>query len=45
MYRYRVPADITEPVAHAMYWDLMNRVRSKPLVHRFTVSESFKQRY
>ncbi|MGC2224935.1 MAG: hypothetical protein WA624_22505 [Methylocella sp.] len=45
MYRYRIPADIAEPVARAMYWDVMNRVRSKPWVHRFIVSDSFKQRY
>ena len=45
IYAYRVPDACTEPVAHAMYWDVMNRVRAKPLVHRFIVSESFKQRY
>jgi len=44
MYGYRVPAEITEPVARAMYWDAMNRVRSKPW-HRFTVHDSFKRHY
>lgn len=45
MYGYRVPADITEPIAQAMYWDIMNRVRSKPWVHRFIVSDILKRRY
>jgi hypothetical protein len=45
MYAYDIPGDCTEPVARAMYWDLMNRVRAKPHMHRFIVSESFKQRY
>jgi hypothetical protein len=45
IYAYHVPADIAEPVAHAMYWDVMNRVRAKPWVHRFVVSDSLKHRY
>jgi hypothetical protein len=45
VYSYRVPAEITEPVAYAMYWDAMNRSRAKPWVHRFVVSDYFKQRY
>ncbi|MBR0810464.1 hypothetical protein JQ544_02945 [Bradyrhizobium diazoefficiens] len=45
IYAYRFPEDCTEPVARAMYWDVMNRVRAKPWVHRFVVSDSFKQRY
>jgi len=44
-YRYTIPTDIVEPIARAMYWDLMNRVRSKPWLHRFVVSDSLKQRY
>jgi hypothetical protein len=32
------PADIADPAARAMYWDMMNRVRAKPWVHRFVVS-------
>ena len=43
-YEYRMPQDITEPVARVMYWGLMNRVRAKPWMHRFVVSESFRQR-
>jgi hypothetical protein len=45
MYGYHIPEDCTEPVARAMYWDLMNRVRAKPWVHRFIVSDSFKEHY
>jgi hypothetical protein len=44
-YAYRYPVGCNEPLGRAMYWDLMNRVRGKPWVHRFVVSESFKQRY
>jgi len=44
-YAYDVPAEVNEPVARAMYWDLMNRVRDKPLMHRLIVSEYFKQHY
>ena len=44
-YGYHFPAEITEPVARAMYWDVMNRVREKPRMHRFVVSDSFKRRY
>ncbi len=45
MYSYRVPAEITEPVARAMYWDVMNRSRSRPYVPRFVVTDSLKRRY
>lgn len=44
-YGYRIPNRIAEPVAQAMYWDAMNRVRSKPYVRRFVVSDSFKEQY
>jgi len=44
-YTYDMPQGCTEPVARAMYWDLMNRVRGNPWMHRFVVSDSFKQRY
>ncbi len=45
MYTYHIPADIADPLARAMYWDLMNRVRAKPWVHRFIISDSLKARY
>jgi hypothetical protein len=44
-YAYHFPAHCNEPLARAMYWDLMNRVRAKPWVHRFVVHKSFKCRY
>jgi hypothetical protein len=44
-YAYDFPAGCNEPIARAMYWDLMNRVRGKPWMHKFVVSDSFKQRY
>jgi hypothetical protein len=45
VYSYRVPTAITEQVARAMYWTLMNRVRAKPWVHRFVISDSYKGRF
>jgi hypothetical protein len=45
IYNYRVPAAIVEPVAVAMYWEAMNRCRSKPYFQRFIVTESLKGRY
>jgi hypothetical protein len=42
---YDIPRNCTEPVARAMYWDLMNRVRAEPWMHRFVVADSFKRRY
>jgi hypothetical protein len=44
-YGYHYPDGCIEPLARAMYWDLMNRVRSRPRVHRFIVSDSFKTLY
>jgi hypothetical protein len=45
MYAFHIPEDCTEPIARAMYWNLMNRVRARPWVHRFVVSDVFKQGY
>ena len=45
IYSYRVPAEISEPVAHAMYWDVMNRSRSIPWMPRFVVADALKRRY
>ena len=45
VYGYHVPVDITESIARAMYWDVMNRVRAKPWMHRFTISDAFKTSY
>ena len=41
-YSYNIPKSICKPLAKAMYWDIMNLVRSKPIVPRFSVSQSFK---
>lgn len=45
IYAFRYPEGCNEPVARAMYWNLMNRVRARPYMHRFVVSDSFKERY
>ena len=44
-YRYHVPGNCTEPVARSMYWDLMNRVRAKPWIQRFSVDAVLSLRY
>jgi hypothetical protein len=44
-YAYYYPVGCSEQLARAMYWDLMNRVRGKPWIHRFVVHESFKSLY
>ena len=45
IYGYHIPDEITETVARAMYWDVMNRVRAKPYIKPFVISDAFKQRY
>lgn len=45
IYSYRVPADINEPLARAMYWEVMNRVRTQPYIQPFVVCNALKQRY
>ena len=42
-YGYHVPESIADPVAQAMYWDVMNRVRGKPYMPRFVADEAFKR--
>ena len=44
-YKYRVPSDVTDPLAQAMYWNLMNRSRLKPFMPQFVIHENFKRRY
>ena len=44
-YEYRVPKEFTEPVAKAMYWNIMNRVRSGVCVPRFEIPEILKRRH
>lgn len=45
MYGYNVPAAIQEPIAHAMYWDAMNRSRSVPYVQEFVIPAHSKTEY
>ena len=42
-YGYHIPDSVTDPFAQAMYWDVLNRVRAKPLMERFVVDNSFKR--
>ena len=45
MYRYNYPADCQGELPRAMYWNLMNLVRTPPYFPRFTVSQSLKGQY
>lgn len=45
MYRYEYPEGCEQPIAKAMFWDLMNRMRSGPWVHRFAIPDLFKSHY
>jgi hypothetical protein len=45
MYGYRYPEGCSEPAARAMYWDLMNRVRGKPWIPRFSITGTLRSRY
>ncbi|MBA8904175.1 hypothetical protein [Phyllobacterium sp. P30BS-XVII] len=45
MYGYKVPSEINDPIARAMYWNVMNRSRSEPYVHRFKIHDYAKTRY
>jgi hypothetical protein len=45
IYAYKYPLGCSAPLARAMYWDLMNRVRSEPWMHRFIAHDAFKSRY
>lgn len=42
-YGFHVPKSIVDPFAQTMYWDLMNRVRSKPYIRPFVADASFKR--
>ena len=45
MYRFEYPEDMEDPFARTCFWDLMNSVRAKPYVPRFTASRSLQGRY
>lgn len=44
-YRFVFPPDCKHYVAKTMYWDLMNTVRSKPYMPKFTVTRYLKMRF
>lgn len=44
-YEFDVPKDIRTDFAKSCYWELMNSVRSKPYISKFTVNEILKLRY
>lgn len=45
VYRYRYPPSCDDEVAKAMYWDLMNKIRSGPIFSKFTVTQALKSQY
>jgi hypothetical protein len=44
-YQYTIPPAITSSFARGCYWDLMNGVRRRPYVRKFTVTKWLKLRY
>jgi hypothetical protein len=44
-YRFDIPRNCKHDVAKAMYWDLMNAVRSQPYMPRFAVTRYLKLRF
>jgi hypothetical protein len=44
-YEFDVPKDIATDFAASCYWDLMNSVRSKPYIEKFTATDILKLRY
>jgi hypothetical protein len=42
LYRYEFPGDVTDDLARAAFWDLMNDVRRGPHMRRFKVSDAFR---
>lgn len=44
-YSYVMPPEIEQPLARAMFWDLMNAVRTPPYFRRFKAIELLKLRY
>ena len=45
MYNYDVPSAIAQPIARAMYWDLMNRMRAGLYMQPFAISDYLKSIY
>jgi hypothetical protein len=44
-YHFRYPNGVVSNLAKSLYWDLMNWIRRKPIIERFTVSKYLKMRY
>lgn len=44
-YSFSYPTELHADVAKTLYWDLMNGIRRKPTVERFTVTKNLKMRY
>jgi hypothetical protein len=44
-YSYRYPDFLVHPFARDRYWDLMNQVRARPWIDRFTGTRYLKGRY
>ncbi|MCH2487594.1 MAG: hypothetical protein MK010_07630 [Erythrobacter sp.] len=45
LYGYHVPEAIKEPLAVAMYWEVMNQSRSRPYFQRFKIADWATPRY
>lgn len=44
-YEYDVPKDIESQIVRSMYWDLMNKIRSRPCVPIFTINDFHRNKY
>jgi hypothetical protein len=44
-YHFCYPEEVQSDLAKSLYWDLMNWIRRKPIVERFTVTNYLKMRY
>jgi hypothetical protein len=45
LYTYKIPSAVSTPNGENLYWELMNHVRSGPIIERFTASQYLKGRY
>jgi len=44
-YRYKIPKAIQSELIIGLFWDLMNRVRTRPYVEQFKLDPLYKKRY
>lgn len=42
VYRFEYPNSVSDELARSAYWDLMNEVRRKPFMERFTIGDEYK---